>query len=276
MRFASRSTGVGLAAATMFLAACSSDTVSGPNTGVRAEVVPTGPQSAYLCKIGDLGTDATFTVTASGGTVVAANPTIAASTLAAPNCVAVWSGAGLASGTASVTITEVAATPGQVIDAIVTLIGSTWTNYGTEDGLPLESSSVTFNIGPNDGGVIWFKNTSFDVPDGGGCTPGYWKQTQHYDSWVGYAPGQAFSSVFENAFPGKSLVTVLSTGGGGLNALGRHTVASLLNASSGVNTTFTTQQVIDKFNGVFPGTKAQYENLKNEFAAMNELGCTLN
>ena len=40
---------------------------------------------------------------------------------------------------------------------------------------------------------------------------------------------------FDDAFPGMTLLEVLSQGGGGLNALGRHTVAALLNAASGVS-----------------------------------------
>ena len=72
---------------------------------------------------------------------------------------------------------------------------------------------------------------------GEGCTPGYWKQKQHFDSWADpYDPTDLFSDHFENAFPGMTLLEVLGNGGGGLNALGRHTVAALLNsANSGVS-----------------------------------------
>jgi hypothetical protein len=112
-------------------------------------------------------------------------------------------------------------------------------------------------------------------PSGGskGCTPGYWKQSQHFGSWKGYSPSQKFSTVFENAFPGMTLLQVLQQGGGGLDALGRHTVAALLNASSGIDFGLTTAQVIQKFNDVYPG--GDYEALKNEFAALNERGCPL-
>jgi cysteine-rich repeat protein len=118
----------------------------------------------------------------------------------------------------------------------------------------------------------------FEKPDDGeGCTPGYWKQTQHFDSWTGYAPGTQFSSVFENAFPGKTLVQVLGGGGGSLDALGRHVVAALLNTSSGdVNYGQTQQDIINAFNAVYPGTDAEYEALKNSLAADNERGCPLN
>jgi hypothetical protein len=119
-----------------------------------------------------------------------------------------------------------------------------------------------------------------------GCTPGYWKQEQHFDSWTGYAPDDLFADTtgiradlsvaqFEDAFPGMTLLDVLSQGGGGLNALGRHTVAALLNvASPDVDYAYThTSTVIDAFNNVFPD--GDYEGLKNIFAGLNELGCPL-
>jgi hypothetical protein len=117
------------------------------------------------------------------------------------------------------------------------------------------------------------------VDQGGeGCTPGYWKQAHHFDSWPApYTPSTLFSSVFENAFPGKTLLDVLSQGGGGICALGRHTVAALLNsASSGVDYDLTTSEVISHFNAVFPGTTTQYNSLKNIFEDFNEQDCPLN
>ena len=60
-----------------------------------------------------------------------------------------------------------------------------------------------------------------------------------------------------------------------MDALGRHTVAALLNAaSSGVSFGMTPAQVIAAFNAAFPG--ADYEPQKNIFAAANERGCPLN
>lgn len=113
---------------------------------------------------------------------------------------------------------------------------------------------------------------------GEGCTPGYWKQRQHFDSWPDpYDPTDLFSEHFEDAFPGMTLVQVLGNGGGGLNALGRHTVAALLNsASSGVSFEDSPAQVVSAFNNVFPGTNRQYEQLKNRFARLNERLCPLN
>ena len=145
--------------------------------------------------------------------------------------------------------------------------------YGTNTGSVTVSSSV--------GGYIWFKfKTSAVPPRGGqGCTPGYWRQDHHFDSWVGYLPTQYFSSVFANAFPGKTLAQVVATGGGGLNALGRHTVAALLNASvsSGVSFDLTTQQVITAFNTAYAsGNATRIEELKNQLDMLNNQGCPLN
>jgi len=111
-----------------------------------------------------------------------------------------------------------------------------------------------------------------------GCTPGYWKQPHHFDSWAApYTPETLFADVFEDAFPGLTLLEVLKLRGGGLNALGRHTVAALLNAASpDVDYGATKDYVIAAFNATFPGTKIQYNVLKDYFGDFNEEGCPLN
>ena len=116
-----------------------------------------------------------------------------------------------------------------------------------------------------------------------GCTPGYWKQSQHFDSWPSdFGPNSPFFGALENAFPGKTLLQVLSqpasTGGqNALNNLGRHTVAALLNAiSDDIDYPISATDVIAQFNAVFPGTDAAYEAQKNIFAGFNELGCPIN
>lgn len=110
-----------------------------------------------------------------------------------------------------------------------------------------------------------------------GCTPGFWRQAHHYPYWTGYTPDQLFSDVFEDAFPGLTLGEVVQLGGGGLKALGRHTVAALLNAASDeVNYGFgngSAQAVIDAFNAVFPG--GDYEGLKDDLEEYNEMGCSV-
>jgi hypothetical protein len=114
-------------------------------------------------------------------------------------------------------------------------------------------------------------------PEGGeGCTPGYWKQEHHFGAWKSYTPDMPFSAVFEDAFPGMTLLEVLKQGGGGLKALGRHSVAALLNASS-CNTKYdlTVPEVIDLFNDLHPGSKSGYNSLKDFFQGFNEQGCPL-
>jgi len=138
-------------------------------------------------------------------------------------------------------------------------------------GTPLTESTTT-DPSTTDSTV-----TETTTPPGGeGCTPGYWKQSHHFDSYpAGYAPGQLFDTYFENAFPGMTLLQVLQQGGGGLKALGRHTVAALLNsASTGVEYDLTTSEVVSMFDAAFPG--GDYEGLKNVFAESNEDGCPLN
>jgi hypothetical protein len=111
-----------------------------------------------------------------------------------------------------------------------------------------------------------------------GCTPGYWKQAHHYKDWTSpYEPTDLFSDYFEDAFPGQNLVQVLDNGGGGLDALGRHTVAALLNAANpDVDYPLAVQEVINGFNAVYPGSKDDYEMLKDQYVGFNELGCPLN
>ena len=120
-------------------------------------------------------------------------------------------------------------------------------------------------------------SASCEIEDmgGEGCTPGYWKQAHHFDSWVGYTPSMMFGSVFADAFPGMTLLDVLKQGGGGLKALGRHTVAALLNASSGdVNYGMSPAGVIEAFNAAY--ASGSYAMLKGKFEYDNEMGCPLN
>ena len=131
-------------------------------------------------------------------------------------------------------------------------------------------------------------NAHFHLPngDGGGngggegCTPGFWRNWTGMgpqpNAWAatGYDPDQLFSTVFEDAFPGMTLHDVVSQGGGGLDALGRHTVAALLNAAHpDVSYDLSETEVISAFNAVFPG--GDYEALKDEFEEFNEQGCPL-
>jgi hypothetical protein len=118
-------------------------------------------------------------------------------------------------------------------------------------------------------------------PGGQGCTPGYWKQDHHFDSWKVYAPTDSFNAVFGLTGPFADSVTLLdalSTGGGGIYALGRHSVAALLDSvHGGVAYGMTAADVIAKTRAAYmSGDKAQIEATKNLFVALNERTCPLN
>jgi len=106
------------------------------------------------------------------------------------------------------------------------------------------------------------------------CSHGYWKQSHHFDNWVGYSPNQQFSSVFDNAFPGETLFEVLQNGGGGLNRLGRETVGALLNAGKLSNFPYTQSQVKSMFNAAYPGSNSAYNTLADKFEL--DENCPLN
>ena len=203
--------------------------------------------------------------------------------------------------------------PGQTV-ALSGTVSATTTTGAAGDylfaGLPAGSYTVTvatpagYTASPTGAGtpatdnngspasVILSTNSSSDLtidfgfyvpapPSGGeGCTPGYWKQSQHFKNWTApYTPSTQFSAVFENAYPGQTLLQVLQNNGNttGLDALGRHTVAALLDAaSSGVNYDLTVAQVISQFNAVYPGTKSNYIAQKDIFEKFNTQGCPLN
>ena len=123
--------------------------------------------------------------------------------------------------------------------------------------------------------------------DGGGqgCTPGYWKQKQHFDSWVNppydpYDPEGWFAEAFELdctgwACEGKTLLQALGTGGGGEKALMRHAVAALLDAASGgVSYEYNVIQIKAMVQHAY--ATGDFEGIKNLFEYENELGCPLN
>ena len=231
-----------------------------------------------VCKVGDVG--ASFSVTYSPD-ISGANPgndfDITNFDLAAGECLHIAT----AGFPVTATIVESAPAMGFHLESIsVAYAGNNVTPEDTD--VTTRTAEVTIGedtdgmggTGPS-GATVTFENLADPTGGGQGCTPGYWKQSQHFDSWAdaGYDPDQLFSSVFEDAFPGMTLLQVLSTGGGGLNALGRHTVAALLNAAN-PNVSYDVADVIGAFNAVFPG--GDYEGLKNIFAGFNEQGCPLN
>jgi hypothetical protein len=117
--------------------------------------------------------------------------------------------------------------------------------------------------------------TALFATDTMGCTPGYWKQLQHEGSWVTYSPGDSYSVVFALTDGGWTLQEALQTGGGGEEALARHAVAALLNASNPeVGYLYTVEQVIDIVKAAY-ATGGDFETAKGLLEAQNELDCPL-
>lgn len=112
-----------------------------------------------------------------------------------------------------------------------------------------------------------------------GCTPGYWKQPQHFDSWeaTGYSPYDNFDTVFgvDAFYPDVTLLEALNLKGGGLNALARQAVASLLNAASPDVNFWSKELVIQYVQTAIGFGEEAYEIVKNLAESYNELGCPL-
>jgi len=195
----------------------------------------------------------------------------------APHCIEVWNASN--DNTVTVSASSLSATAGWQLDRIFVTTGDSLTVVTSDWLYGVSTASVSVNRAI--GGAIWFKFVPVVPPPSGGqgCTPGYWRQSHHYDSWTSpYTPNTPFSAVFADAFPGKTLGQVVALGGGNLNALGRHAVAALLNAASaGVSYDLTVAQVIAGFNNAFAtGNRSRFNDQKDVFEFLNEQGCPLN
>ena len=106
-----------------------------------------------------------------------------------------------------------------------------------------------------------------------GCTPGFWKQDQHFGHWVTYTPDDVFDVVFGVGSP-EFLYDALRAKGGGERALMRHAVAAILNAENPtVNFLLTPQEVISIVQLAY-GTE-DFESAKNLLELANDEGCPL-
>lgn len=147
---------------------------------------------------------------------------------------------------------------------------------------PLDKSGLTFWNGgwdlmkwlnKDDHAQFQFSNV-YTCPGTQGCTPGYWKQDQHFDSWVGYSPSGSFQTAFGGLGPNITLLAAMQTKGGGEGALLRHAAAALLNASSGIDYGYSVADVIVMVTQAY--SSGDFETVKNQFEIENELYCPLN
>lgn len=145
----------------------------------------------------------------------------------------------------------------------------------TQYPLP-DSPAFTVNVSEIE--TIWFKNNIGEIPPPpppgiDGCTPGFWRQAHHFDYWIGYSPEDAFADVFGVSYPGTLLEGVWARGGGA-DALARHAVAALLNATSpDVDYALSESAIIAAVQAAFAG--GNFEPAKDLLEGYNEQGCTV-
>ncbi len=125
------------------------------------------------------------------------------------------------------------------------------------------------------------------IKEGGeGCTPGYWKQEQHVDSWPAtVTPFTTYSAVFDRIITVRinkvglvtdpTLLQALSALGGQINTLARHSAAAYLNsASGGVSYDLTTDEIIANVQAAIDS--GDLGSVIEALVSFNEQGCPLN
>lgn len=148
---------------------------------------------------------------------------------------------------------------------------------GTVYTLNIDANDVTyFQIRFNGSGSV--DNIRMVIPGepqgGEGCTPGFWKQRAvRINAWAatGYTTGDSYATVF-GVGPGVTLLEALNTGGGGTDALLRHSTAALLNAAHpDISYLYSPAQVIAMTQAAWNG--GDVEGTKNLFDEQNNAGC---
>ena len=106
---------------------------------------------------------------------------------------------------------------------------------------------------------------------GEGCTVSFWRAEENLHHWPeARQPGRSAGEFF----PGLTHLDVLWLDGDGLNALGRETVASALNADhAGIDFGITSSQVASAFRKA--AGAEDYEGLRSILEALNQRACPL-
>ena len=257
---------------------------------------PPGVADGYvvLCKTGDAAGSFTFSVTVNNGTPF--NVTRTLSGAGATDCGTgpiYITGVGGNGFPETVVITESAQANWAVtnIDIVQHLGGGIFAAGGyttprLDDAFNTTTRVATVYINRDMARTVTFTNdyTAPPPPPGGqGCTPGYWKQDHHFDSWpAGYTPGMSFNVALGLPNPNSlwgttfTMLNALGANGGGKNALARHAAAAILNAASnGVNYNMTVADVQAAVLAAL-NNNSLIDAKKNILAGFNELGCPLN
>jgi hypothetical protein len=130
--------------------------------------------------------------------------------------------------------------------------------------------------------TITTTTTTTTTPGGEGCTPGFWKQPQHFDSWPVPTTTTLAAAGFTNTgLPaGTTLLEALSFQGGptvqdAKNILLRQAAAAYLN-SFDIDYPMTTQEVLDLVNDALASDdRATILAVAATLDANNNLGCPL-
>lgn len=151
----------------------------------------------------------------------------------------------------------------------------------TATGIDPITSSLSFVTDSDDAWVRCDTQTS----GGEGCTPGYWKQPQHLDSWPAVVtPDTLYSTVFgreitirtgDGEVIDPTLLQALSALGGKVNTAARHSTAAYLNAiTSDVSYDLSADQIIDNLQQSVDSS--DFGTLIEALVNFNEQGCPLN
>ncbi len=143
-----------------------------------------------------------------------------------------------------------------------------WTSPGTVT-VDNANKRITLEVNHWHGGLATFFNGSTGIH---GCTPGFWKN--YKSTWPVYSRSDQYRATFgiSSGYNG-TLEQAIDAGGGGWNALARHSVAALLNATAGFYP-MTVAEVITLVQNAANGT-IRVEAAKNQLEVHNELGCPL-
>lgn len=196
---------------------------------------------------------------------------IASLTLNAGQCEVVVTDEAGENGGSNVAVTEAIGGGGSVLQSV----GGFFIGINGVSPLFQPGNGDQFFINSFHGIVLTFVNAR--VAGNEGCTPGYWKQSQHFGNWPVSLTTTFAQAGFTFGFTG-TLLTGLGTGGGGIEALARHAAAAYLNSlSSGVDFSLSTADVIAIANGTGIYLGLTIEARKNLLQAANEGigGCPL-
>ncbi|MFN3755504.1 MAG: hypothetical protein ACK4RM_00975, partial [Flavobacterium sp.] len=147
--------------------------------------------------------------------------------------------------------------------------------------LPLPGQSLTVSYVVSDACSTVTVSATFSTPVCAteGCTIGYWKN--HTNRWcANYSTSTLYGSVFVNApsqLANLTLLQVINLGGGGINNLGRQSVAALLNACHNEVDYFfgSTATIINLVNQAFLTGGNAPGLLATQLDGYNNAGCPL-